>query len=343
MNNHDIKLKIQKLILNRDVFSEQTSKIQIRTRCPFCGDSQKNLHTGHLYLRINPDDNLPIVYNCFKCPAQGILKYEDLESLGISDDDIKKNISSLNKTSDKFSYSESIQDKYFEYKIPDNYDKMHYKIEYVENRLNHKFSNDELKNMRVITSLKDFLLLNNINKITCKPYIAKLMETKYVGFLSNNNAYILFRDITEKENIRWFKYRITEESQGQKLFYSLKSSIDLYTKDEITINLSEGVLDCLSIAYNLNNIGKNVLNIAVCGNFYLTVIRYLIGLGLIGSNVSLNIYSDNDHKESTSIEHHKRLLKKYTYLFKEINVYYNTLSKDCGVPLNKILLNKTKI
>ena len=96
MNNHDIKLKIQKLILNRDVFSEQTSKIQIRTRCPFCGDSQKNLHTGHLYLRINPDDNLPIVYNCFKCPAQGILKYEDLESLGISDDDIKKNISSLN-------------------------------------------------------------------------------------------------------------------------------------------------------------------------------------------------------------------------------------------------------
>ena len=77
MGNREIKIAIIEYLMNRDVFTQKVSGIQIRTRCPFCGDSQKNINTGHLYLRINPDDNLPIVYNCFKCPAKGILKNDD--------------------------------------------------------------------------------------------------------------------------------------------------------------------------------------------------------------------------------------------------------------------------
>lgn len=341
MNNRDFKINLINALLSRNIYTERPSNIQIRTRCPFCGDSQKNFHTGHLYLRINPNDNYPIVYHCFKCPAEGILKYEDLELLGIEDNNIKDGLNVLNKTSDKIqsgnSYNENAE-KYFEYKIPTNYNLK--KIEYIENRLKYRFTEEELQNIKVLTSLKDFLILNDINTITCKPYIANMIEDKYVGFLSNSNSHILFRDITDTQDIRWYKYPITHESQGQKVFYSIKSSIDLYTTDKIIVNLSEGVMDALSICYNLENNKENTLNIAVCGKFYLNIMKYLIGQGIVGSNVILNIYSDQDYTQDTSIEYYRQVFKKYTHLLGEINVFYNLLSKDCGVEKDKIKLHK---
>lgn len=342
MNNRDFKLTLIERLKNRNIFTEQTSSIQIRTRCPWCGDSRKNFQTGHLYLRINPNDNLPIVYNCFKCPAQGILTPEDLKMLGIEDSGLENNLSIMNNSSDNIKTVKTVEDKYFEYKLPDTYN--YDKIQYVEKRLGLQFSQEDLKNIKIITSLRDFLLLNNIETITCKPNMAKLVERQYVGFLSNNNAYILFRDITDKQDIRWYKYPITNESQGQSLFYSIKSNIDLYSKDDITINMSEGVFDCLSIAYNIENNKKdNILNLAVCGKFYDKLIKHLLGIGFIGDNITINIYADNDCTEDTSFEFLKKRLKKYSYLVKEINVIYNTLSKDCGVPKEKILLQRFKI
>ena len=169
------------------------------------------------------------------------------------------------------------------------------------------------------------------------------MEDKYVGFLSNNNSHILFRDTTDSQKIRWYKYPILKESANQKIFYSMKSSVDLYTQEKIIINLSEGVMDCLSIAYNLNNTGDNALNIAVCGKFYIKMIKRLIGMGFIGDNIIINIYSDKDYTFDTSLESHKRILKRYKYLVKEINIYYNLLNKDCGVPKDNIKLQKYAI
>lgn len=343
MGNREIKMDIINDLKNRDVFTQQVSNIEIRTRCPFCGDTDHNFNTGHLYLRINPNDNLPIVYNCFRCPAQGVLKYEDLELLGLFDNKYKEKIFLLNRTSDKVSrdYSES-KDVYFEYELPRRYDLE--KISYVENRLGIYFSEEDFQNMKIITSLREFLVINKIDTITCKKSMANYVEKNYVGFLSNNNSYILFRDITDKSKIRWYKYPITRESQGQKIFYSMKSQVDIYTNDDIVINMSEGVFDCLGVNYHIyNNQSSNILNIAVCGKFYNKVIKHLFSLGLVGDNVTINIYADNDGKEDTSIEYYSRILKKYSYLVKELNVYHNLKDKDYGVKKDKIILNKNKI
>ena len=56
-----------------------------------------------------------------------------------------------------------------------------------------------------------------------------------------------------------------------------------------------------------------------------------------------DIYSDKDYTFDTSFQSYKRVLKRYKYLVKEINVYYNLLSKDCGVPKDKIKLQKYSI
>lgn len=343
MSNRDIKIKLINSLLSRNVFIRKVNDVEYQTRCPYCGDTQKNFNDGHLYIKINPNDNLPVVYNCFKCPAHGILKYNDLELLGIEDVSFKQDLQNLNKSSDKFSsYDYQVKDLFFEYKIPEV--RGIKKIVYIEDRLGIRLNNNDLKNIKVITSLRDFLLLNNINYVTCKPNFAKLLDRDYVGFLNNNNSYILFRDITDSNKISWFKYPITNESKGQRNFYSISSEIDLYTQDKITINLSEGIMDCLSIAYNIHeNKLDNSLNVAICGKFYVNVIKYLIGMGFIGDNICMNIYSDNDHTYDTSIEYYRKVFERFSFLFGELNVYYNMMSKDCGVPKDKILLQKYKI
>ena len=336
MNNYEFKMNLISRLKDRDVFTQQISDIQFRTRCPYCGDSQRNLQTGHLYIRINPRDDNPIVYYCHKCPASGVLQYSDLELLGIEGDELKNGIQTLNQNAP--STPRDAKEEYFDFKLPETYDVN--KIRYIENRLGRKFSSEELKEMKVITSLKHFMILNGINTITCKPYMARMFEEKYVGFLSTNNSHILFRDITNTQEISWFKYPILKESANQKVMYSVQSSLDLYSDDDIVINLSEGVMDCLSIAYNLNNTSNNVLNAAVCGKYYNKVIEKLICMGLVGDNIVINVYSDNDHTKDTSVEWYRKVFKRYRYLVKNINVYYNLLSKDCGVPLNQIKLKK---
>lgn len=346
MNNRDFKIKLIELLKERDIFTEQPSPIEIRTRCPYCGDSTKNRRTGHFYIRINPNDNLPIVYNCFKCPAGGIIDYETLDLLGVGGTDIKSNIIYLNNTSDKLSSASSYEaeDKFFEYKLPNPREVNGFKIDYIERRLGLFFTDEQLSEMKVITSLKEFMKLNNIKELTCKKNIAQMLERQFIGFISNNNSHILFRNLDNSGEIRWYKHAITEEARGQKIFYSMSSSVDLYSDEDITINLSEGVMDAISIAYNLNNeSGNNVLNVAVCGKFYKNMVRRLLTMGFIGGNIIFNIYADNDGKDDTSIEFLRKELKQFVPLVKEINVYYNQLSKDCGVPKNQILLQHYKI
>lgn len=338
MNNHDFKLKLIDDLKRRDVFFQQPSKIQIRTRCPFCGDSQKNLKTGHFYLRINPDDNYPVVYNCFKCPAKGILTYETLEALGISGNEYKENISTLNRTSDKVTSStELVKDRYFEYELSKNINRR--KVAYIENRLGVSLTDEDCYNLKIITSLRDFCKVNKIEKVNCNPTLANMLENQYIGFLTFNNSYILFRDLTEKNNIRWYKYPITEASTGQKLFYSIRTEMDIYTKEKITINLAEGVMDIASAYFNLGFKDKdNTLNIAVCGKYYNSTLKYLFTNGFIGSNITINIFSDRDNTFDTSIEFYRKILEDYSKLVGKMMVHYNLKKKDIGVPKDEIAL-----
>ena len=204
--------------------------------------------------------------------------------------------------------------------------------------------------MKVITSLRDFCILNKIKKLTCSDQVAFKLEEKYVGFLTYGISHILFRDNTNTEDLRWVKYPITSESSVNRIFYSMESEIDLFTEDEITINLAEGVLDILSANYNLGYDGSNILNLCVSGKYYDSLILFLVSLGFVGSNITINIFADNDYtfnkknkNNSTTIDYYKKILKNYKHLFGKINVWYNLMSKDIGVSRDMIKLKKYQI
>ena len=133
MNNKEVKLDLIDALMNRGVFCKQVNEVEYRTRCPYCGDSA-NENTGHLYIRINPDDNNQVVYNCFKCGESAILKPEMLSLLDIYDIDLKSGLFSLNKTSDKIDkkgLNKETKRLYFDYKLP-KCNPEHIKIKYIE-------------------------------------------------------------------------------------------------------------------------------------------------------------------------------------------------------------------
>ena len=295
MNNKEIKLAFIDSLYSRGEYIRQVNDVQYQTRCPFCGDSKTKLNTGHLYIKVNPEDNYPMVYHCFKCEESGIVNDSFLMAMDINDINLKSNIVSLNKTSDKIKGQKFFnEDKIinFGYKLPEIKD--YNKIRYIEDRLENTLSNEDISKFKIITSLRDFLVFNNIKEITMENYICHNIEKNYVGFLTFGGAYILFRDISNRQYYKWIKYPVTEESRGCKLFYSIENSIDVFSRENININLSEGVMDILSLYKNLEYNSSNDLNIAVGGKQYLPILNTLSGMGFVGSNINLNIFSDND-------------------------------------------------
>ena len=71
--SHDVKKLMIQTLYNMSDYIKQVDGVEYRVRCPYCGDSQKNLNTGHLYIRIDPEDNYPMMYNCFRCGQHGIV------------------------------------------------------------------------------------------------------------------------------------------------------------------------------------------------------------------------------------------------------------------------------
>lgn len=354
MTNKEIKELFIDALMTRaqeGVYTRRVNDVEYRTRCPICGDSSKNENTGHCYIKVNPDDNSPMVFHCFLCEEGGEIKPSFITLLGIEDLVNPNAIKALNKSSDKIDRKglvNNISVKNFEFELPPVIRGA--KTEYVENRLGVKLNDEDFKKMKLITSLRDFLVYNKIKKLTCSNQIAFNIEEKYVGFLSYGNSHILFRDITNTQEISWFKYPILKESSVNRIFYSMESEIDLFTEDEIIINMAEGVMDTLSANYNLGFNGSNTLNLCVSGRYYNSMIMFLISMGFVGSNITINIFADNDARfnnknsvQTTSLEYYKNIMKKSAHLFGKVNVYYNLKSKDIGVPKDEIRLQKFQI
>lgn len=344
MTNRDIKERFLQRLKNRDVWYKKQTETEYVTRCPFCGDSDNPTH-GHLYIYINLDDNSPIKYHCFKCPAGGYLDKDVCIRLGIDNLDTLTEITALNKYADKEDKKQIMGDKFhiFDFHLPEMF--YNPKMKYIENRLGRNFLLEEYRKMKCIPSFYQFIQENNIESLMCSEDIAYMFEKNYIGFLSYGNSHILFRDVTEKMKYKWIKYPICKRSKDNKIFYSISSKIDIFSENTITVNLCEGVLDAVSICFNLGFDTENTLTIAVTGKYYEPIIRYLIGLGIFGNNVVLNIFADNDAdfnkkntQHDTDIDFYRNLFKNTKYIFKRIKVFYNIKRKDCGYPLDEILL-----
>ena len=108
-------------------------------------------------------------------------------------------------------------------------------------------------------------------------------------------------------------------------------------------------MDITSAYINLGYNNENTLNIAVCGKQYIATLDWLISMGLIGDNIIINVFADNDkmynknNKNPTDLKYFNNIFKRYKLLFKEVNIFYNSAYKDIGTDVSNIILERNKL
>lgn len=353
MTGVEIKLNLISSIRNATSYYRQVTDVEHLTRCPFCGDSL-NPNKGHMYMHIVLDDTSPIQYHCARCGEGGYLTPNVLRRFGIESNDLKQLLDQLNHHTGRD--RRMIMEKsyaMFNYVLPDRV-KYPMKLKYIEDRLGIAVTEDVINECKIITSVADFLKTNEIDSLTADKSVVTMYEYDYIGFLSYGNSYILLRDVSGRhKDFSWIKYPITDASRGSKIFYSMSSAIDIETEDPITINIAEGVFDIISIGYNLKQNKLNTINIANTGKEYSSLISFLVSKGLVGSNVTLNIYSDNDkifnkkenskRRVKTELQDYKGDLYPYKFLMNGVYVKYNQVFKDYGTTKDNIFIETTRL
>lgn len=291
----------------------------------------------------NPEE--PILYHCFNdgCDRRGVLTNQMLKEIAGNKADLisKVNVDAINKeildNSGNVRTNKYRNTRQIKVSIPPLYSKdanSLRKAKYLFDRLGMIIDPADFKGIKIIWSLENFLRENDIKK---RGEYAWLLEKDYIGFLSINNDFIIFRDITGTHKMRYVKYNIFDFYDNSQCFYSIPGRVDLLSTKDVHIKIAEGTFDTLSILYNVeNNNRENTIYLSSSNaNFYTPLLHYF-QKGLVGSNIFIDIYKDNDSKVNYDLL--KKKLKTYTLSVRNTTVYYNGYrkEKDFGVPKSKI-------
>ena len=205
-------------------------------------------------------------------------------------------------------------------------------VRYIERRLGKGLKFEDYQKFKIVWDINN--LLPFISRDHTKNSLPSNNES--ISFLSDDKSVLLTRLFEDQGDIRWKKVRLM--NSDNKSFYVIASTLDLFTKDNITVNIAEGVIDVLSIYKNFND-GPNSIYVASLGSDYIAAVDYAIAKGFIGTNINIKIYIDQDQNEKILL----RGLKKYKWIFNNIFVYRNILDKDVGVTIDRINLEERKV
>jgi len=327
------------------------SNTEISIRCPYCGDSIKSDKSAHLYIEIN-NPNVCRFY-CQRCSISGIVTNDLFKDIGIFNNKLNAQFHKMNKDNRYNGASikkgnSSIISRKKDLIIPKAHgtDYEVNKLKYLIERLGVSITEKEAREkFNVILNFEEFVLENDIKSFNIpEEYKEKTVYDFYrysIGFLSNDQTNIIFRSInTDKTYWRYYNYNIFNNYDNSMRMYSISNKIDLLA-DVLNVYITEGIFDILGVynnVYNKEKTNDNDLFIAVNGKGYNLIFLHLMRLGFL--NLNIHIFSDSDVNRRFYEN-----MKKYNEVLSDtkINLYYNKLSKDFGVPKEYIELKRSFI
>lgn len=320
MNN---KMKILNEIKKSVPNFRPATRDEYRMTCPFCGDPS-NPEDMHLYIKCTPDPTEPMPWLCFKCNQHGIVNSWFLEQLGVDDETCNLlDTQHVNRFSLGYMKTKPIK-LMTGNPVPDSY-----QIKYIESRLGPGLTMEDFDKFKIVWDMSCIY-----------PYITddRIKNTmpsnaNSITFLSEDKTMLLSRSFYPDGGWRKIKF-ITSDT---KSFYTISTAVDLFSKDNIIVNIGEGVFDILSVYKNFNE--PNSVYIAALGSDYVSAIEFIIAKGFVGRNIEIRVYMDSDQNEKQVISK----LKRFKWLFGSIRVLTNAIGKDVGVTVDKIRLNEKRV
>lgn len=293
-----------------------------------------------MYIGYSKTSNL-LSYYCQRCNVKGLVNATLLNMYDLFSMDLKARVNEHIKTfmnSNSLYKNKNTIRKYVNYDFSLNglyYRDFYYKLDYLDSRFGYGFSNIEtLSKYRIILSIKDFLISNNVNK-NFKMELIDDLESNYVGFLCYSGCNIIFRHINPTSRDRRYFKMTLESDLVQSEFYSIRNSVD--TSKKFSINITEGTFDIIRLDYE-NLLDKNSINVSVLNKDYINKIKYLLTItGSLNNLKSINIYSDSD----VSYRFYKNQFKSIEPIFEsKIKIFKNSCGKDYGDIADNVVLER---
>ena len=324
-----------------DVVKYDRRNQHILIRCPYCGDSDIQSE-AHLAIRISDPDC--IVWHCVRCDAAGLFNKKFLDDLKITNEKslslaIDNEKSTRRNTADSGKIYSS-KNRVLYYDRIRNMKSAQRKLDYMCDRFKKDFSFEDLLKYRTVFDFRTFIAENNLRLNGISENTFDILHKEAIGFLSMNNSNIIFRNITNTWENRYFNYRISQYNESKK-FFSIDKKVDIMA-ETLNLVLCEGCMDLIGIVEALHKDkidNPEWLFISCSGRSYLQVLKSLRRKGFF--DINLSIYADND----TDLSMYKKIKREDILLaHKKINVYYNRkinpktkkYEKDFGVSEDKI-------
>lgn len=319
-----IKMQILDKIEEVSPVFHRVGENQIRIRCPVCGDSRKDPYKSHMYLKCDLTSNEPILYNCFlaNCNAHGKVDKEFLEKMGIAVEGMEIFDNTI------FNKIRSLKSMDIDI-LTDDVDMNSMQKKYIEHRLGGGFTPDDYKRFRIVWNIE-----NIATRLSNQKTIDRLPSNQNtISFLADNKSYLITRTFAEDNG--WRKIKLFDYGN---IYYMIESSFNLFTDEDVYINIAEGIFDILSVYKNFNT-GTNSAYIASLGSDYISALQYLIAKGLFGKNTHVRIYIDSEiNKKMLAYK-----LTKFKWLFGKISIFANIKYKDVGVTIDRIKLIESTV
>jgi len=290
----------------------------IITKCPWC-ETGKDKHHYHLYISLEAP-----IFRCWHadCDQRGFItkltnildgtsnvdKYVDREK-------IKDNVKNKVKID---------RDKFEDLKldVPTiNPSLFQDKELYIKQRF--KLQNIDFNSMKgLIFDVNEFTKRNKLLQDENQKNLREYLHKNFVGFLSEHNSIVMFRNMDDSVSFKHFKLSVKENH------FSDYYRVNGYNPESNHIVLGEGIYDIYT-EQMFNNLGiKNDVKLyaATFSGAYLSVIKSIIFYEQM-FRVNVTILSDKDVK----LDNYKKLKRFNSHIIDKLTIYYNKSGKDFNV------------
>lgn len=313
---------------------------EILMRCRYCADS-KDPRSAHFYVSLPNEDNV-MLYNCYKCHSAGIVTHKKLLEWGVYDDPemlvklsrYNKRVLSLDKN--KKYVNQDVYRLSNEYILDNELSRA--KLKYINNRIGTNLTYNDILEDKIVLNLRDLLESNNIQNITRDMNIINELDSSFLGFISQDNAFVNMRNLRQGKvsksiDKKYINYNIFGKVDNTLRYYTLPTSIDLCNPNNIKLHIAEGPFDILSIYHNLRQKEPHSIYSAILGSSYKSILLHFISnMRLI--NLEVHMYIDNDISNNVIYDIRNMLQIFQMPFYVHRNIYPN--EKDFGVPIERI-------
>lgn len=294
----------------------KTTSRNIVCKCPWC-EYRKTKGHYHLYISLEAP-----IFHCFfgACNEGGVLakllkkiEGKDISSRFVDEEKIKENVkkrivfASESKEKPKSLIVPPIDERIFAQKVL-----------YVKKRL--KFTDVSLNSIKgLIFDVSKFIDENSIGLDPRMFRIRDYLHSNFVGFLSENESVVMFRNIDGRASFSHYKLKIRDTRFLD--YYKLGGS----GVNKNTIVLAEGIFDIFSEhtfdVLGLRSISK--LYASALSTSYQSLVKSIVFSEQI-FRPDVHILSDKGMK----LDFYRKLKRFNSHIINSLTVYYNRSGKD---------------